>query len=195
MWICPFKHNTWELNICACSEAQVCVLLLSARTNLLTAQVSSCPLGLKCLNWQSLHEFSLKTDINVCGSGLTCACALSAPGWWRIKCSYSSIHSHWTRLNGLSTLKKKMYRCCCNVLGSQNAHPSTETYISRFFFLRVIYNKPYCRCIVRFKLNCSPSVCQTVWTVHLHFFFFLRPVPPLVNDEVLAAAGTTQQQV
>ncbi len=25
------------------------------------------------------------------------------PGWWRNKCSYSRIHSHWTSVNGLST--------------------------------------------------------------------------------------------
>ncbi len=49
------------------------------------------------------------------------------------------------------------HRCCCNVLGSQNAHSSTEAYISR-----VIYNKPYCRCVVRFKLNRGPSSCRTV---------------------------------
>ncbi len=37
----------------------------------------------------------------MCCSGLICAHALSAPGWWRNKCSYSSIrHSRWTRVNG-----------------------------------------------------------------------------------------------
>ncbi len=36
------------------------------------------------------------------------------------------------------------HRCCCNVLGIQNAHPSTEAYVSRTLFVsRVIYNKPY----------------------------------------------------
>ncbi len=59
-----------ELNICARSEARVCALRMSARTNL-TARASSHPLALKCFNWQSLHEFSLNTDINVCCSGLT----------------------------------------------------------------------------------------------------------------------------
>ncbi len=39
----------------------------------------------------------------MCCSGLTCARAPSAPGWWRNKCSYSSIHSLWTRVNALST--------------------------------------------------------------------------------------------
>ncbi len=93
-----------ESLIIARSEARVCALLMSTRTNLLTARASSHPLALKCLNWQILHEFSLNTDINVCCSGLTCARALSAPGWWWNKCSYSSIrHSHWTRENGLST--------------------------------------------------------------------------------------------
>ncbi len=104
---------------------------------------SSHPLALKCLNWQSLHEFSLNTDINVCCSDLTCARALSAPGWWWSKCSYSSIwHSHWTRVNGLSTCFF-FHRCCCNVLGSQNAHPSTEAYISQtlvFFYMLFITN-------------------------------------------------------
>ncbi len=77
----------------------------------------------------------------MCCSGLTCARALSAPGWWR----------------------NKFYRCYCNVLGSQNAHPLTETYISRtLFVLRVIYNKPYYTWVVRFKLNRSPSACRTV---------------------------------
>ncbi len=53
-------------------------------------------------------------------------------------------------------------RCCCNVLGSQNVHPSTEAYISRTLFVSsVIYNKPNCRCIVRFKLNRGPSACRT----------------------------------
>ncbi len=84
-----------ESFIFACVLRRGFALLMSARTNLLTARVSSRPLALKCLNWQSLHEFSLNTDINVCCSGL---------GWWRNKCSYSSIrHSHWTRVNGLST--------------------------------------------------------------------------------------------
>ncbi len=54
------------------------------------------------------------------------------------------------------------HRCCCNVLGSQNVHPSTEAYISRTLFVSsVIYNKPNCRCIVRFKLNRVPSACRT----------------------------------
>ncbi len=47
--------------------------------------------------------------------------------------------------NGLSTFFFFFFfnRCYCNVLGSQNAHPLTETYISQtLFVLRVIYNKP-----------------------------------------------------
>ncbi len=79
----------------------------------ITVRASKRPLALKCLNWQTLHEFSLNTDINVCCSGLTCAQAPSAPGWWRNKCSYSNIHSHGTRVNGLSTF---FHPCCCNVL-------------------------------------------------------------------------------
>ncbi len=70
-------------------------------------------------------------------------------------------------------------RCYCNVLGSQNAHPLTETYISRtLFVLRVIYNKPYYRCVVRFKLNCGPSACRTVCGEP--FVFFPWTVPPLI---------------
>ncbi len=140
-------------------------------------------LWLLCLNWQSLHEFSLNTDIKVCCSGLACERALSAPGWWWNKCSYSSIrHSIWTRENDLSTFFFFFFfihRCYCNVLGSQNAHPLTETYISRtLFVLRVIYNKPYYRCVVRFKLNRGPSACRTVWRT-VRFEFFPRTVPPL----------------
>ncbi len=37
----------------------------------------------------------------MCCAGLICARALSAPGWWWNKCSYSSIcHLHWTGVNG-----------------------------------------------------------------------------------------------
>ncbi len=99
-----------ELNICTCSEARVCVHLMSARTNLLTACVSSRPLALKCLNWQSLHEFSLNTDINVCCSGLTCARALSAPGWWRNK--WQLIFQHTAlALNKSELILKHKYNC------------------------------------------------------------------------------------
>ncbi len=50
-----------------------------------------------------------------------------------------------------------LHRWCCNVLGSQNVHPSSEAYISRtLFFLHVIYNKSHCGCGVRFKLNRGP---------------------------------------
>ncbi len=87
----------------------------SARTNLLTARASSRPPALKCLNWQSLHEFSLNTDISMCVSGLTCARARALSAlWWRSKCSYS-IHQ----------LKHTLAEPC--------------------FFVRVIYNKPYRR--------------------------------------------------
>ncbi len=137
-------------------------MIMSARTNLLTARASSRPLAL-CLNWQSLHEFSLNTDINVCCSGLTCVRALSAPGWWQ----------------------NKFYRCYCNVLGSQNAHPLTETYISRtLFVLRVIYNKPYYTWVVRFKLNRSPSACRTVCGEPCGSIFFPWTVPPLIYTYV-----------
>ncbi len=94
-----------ELNICARSEARVCALLMGARTNPLTARASSHHLALKCLNWQSLHEFSSNTDIKVCCSGLTCARMLSTPGWWWKKCSYSSIrHSHWIYISHIHFL-------------------------------------------------------------------------------------------
>ncbi len=170
-----------ELNICARSEARVCSLLISACTNLLIARASSHPLALKCLNWQSLHEFSLNTDINMCCSGLTCARArYQHPGDDGINdSSYSSIrHSHWTRMNGLSTFLF-FHRCYCNVLGSQNAHPLTETYISRtLFVLRVIYNKPYYKCVVRFKLNRGPSACRTVCGEPFGSFFFREPCHP-----------------
>ncbi len=59
---------------------------------------------LKCLNWQSLHEFSLNTDINVCCSGLTCACAiyqhLGDDGINAHNPAYTLIE----RVNGLSML-------------------------------------------------------------------------------------------
>ncbi len=78
-------NNTSErAYICTHSEAWVCALLMSIRTNL-TGRASSPPLALKCLNWQGLHEFSVNTDINVCCSDLTCLRELSAPGWWRNK--------------------------------------------------------------------------------------------------------------
>ncbi len=140
------------------------------------------PLALKCLNWQSLHEFSLNTDINVCCSGLTCARALSAPGWWRNKLQFIIQHRELAlnkRVNGLSTFFFSFHRCYCNVLGSQNAHPLTETYISRtLFVLRVIYNKPYYRCVVRFKLNRGPSVCRTVCGEPFGSVFFHEPCHP-----------------
>ncbi len=43
-----------------------------------------------------------------------------------------------------------------------------------FFYL--IYNKPYCRCVVRFKLNRGPSACRTV-----RFDFFQWTVTPLIK--------------
>ncbi len=49
------------------------------------------------------------------------------------------------------------------VLGSKNAHPTTEAYINRTLLVsRVIY-KLFCRCVVRFKFNHGPSACRTVW--------------------------------
>ncbi len=141
--------------------------------------------GVLGFNWQSLHEFNSNTDINVCCSGLTCARALSAPGWWRNK--WQLIFQH----TALALNKSEWFvhfffffshHCCCNVLGSQNAHPLTETYISRpLFVLRVIYNKPYYTCVVRFKLNRGPSACRTVCGEPFGSVFFPRTVPPLLN--------------
>ena len=48
-----------------------------ARTNLLDASSLS---RLECLHWQSLNEFILNTDGNVCSSGLAWARALSTHG-------------------------------------------------------------------------------------------------------------------
>ncbi len=114
---------------------------MSACTHLLTARVSSRPLALKFLNWQSLHEFSLNTDINVCCSGLTCARTLSAPGWWWNKWQLIIQHT------ALALNKSEWFvhfffsfhSCYCNVLGSQNAHPLKETYISRTLFVYMLF--------------------------------------------------------
>ncbi len=48
-----------------------------------------------------------------------------------------------TRVNGLSTF---FFIAVVVMYWEANAHPLTEAYISLTqFFLRVIYNKPYCR--------------------------------------------------
>ncbi len=58
------------------------------------------------------------------------------------------------------------------MLGSQNAHPSTEAYISRTQFVsRVVYNKPYCRCVVIFKLNRGLGACLNVYGEPYGLFF------------------------
>ncbi len=119
-------------------------------------------LTLKCLNWQSVHEFSLNTDISVCCSGLTVRTRHQHPGDDGINAHipYTGIEQEWMVCPRFCFFP---HRCCCNVLRSQNAHPSTETYISRTLFeLRVIYNKKYCRCIDRFKLNRGPSACRSM---------------------------------
>ncbi len=70
----------------------------------------------------------------LCRSHL-CTHAISTRWWWN-KCSYSSIwHLHWTGVNG----PLFFFFRCCNVLGSQNAHPSTEAYISRTLFFSVLF--------------------------------------------------------
>ncbi len=160
----------------------VCALLMSACTNLLTARASSHPLALKCLNWQSLHEFSLNTDINVFCSGLTSARAINT----RVMTELMLIFQHMALALNKSEWFVPFFffffffnHCCCNVLGSQNGLPSTETHISRtLFILRVIYNKPCCRCIVRFKLNRGPSACRTVCGEPYGSISFPRTVPP-----------------
>ncbi len=102
--------------------------------------------------------------------------ALSAPGWWRNKCSYSSIwHSHWTRVNGLSTF----FFIAVVVMyweARMRIHQQKHTWAEPCFFLRVIYNKQFCRCVVRFQLNRGPN---RVWRT-VRFDFFLRTVPPLI---------------
>ncbi len=117
----------------------------------------------------------------MCCSGLTCARASSAPGWWRNTCLYSSIHSHWTRVNGLSTffITDVVMYWEAKMRIHQHKHTLAEPCL---FVLRVIYNKQYCRCIVRFKLNRGPSACRTVcgqWRT-VGFVFFPRTVPSLI---------------
>ncbi len=136
---CEFVHSNTilqrELNICS-------LLMCSCISHLL---------ALKYLNGQSLHEFSLNTDINMCCSGLTCEAIITGDNGIN-DCSYYSIwHSHWTRAWMVCQL---FFLRCCNLLGSQNAHPSIEAYIGQtLFFLRDIYNKPYCRCLSDLSWN------------------------------------------
>ncbi len=130
------------------------------------------PLALKCLHRQSLHEFSLNTDISVCCSGVTFARAPSVPGWWRIKCSYSSIE----RVNGSSTFP---HRCCCNVLGSHNVlHQNKHALAKPCLFYELFINN-IADAVFRFKLNRGPSAC---WTVcgEPYGSFFPWTVPPLI---------------
>ncbi len=119
------------------------------------------------------------TQISTCAVHVSHVGALSAPGWWRNK--WLLIFQH----TALALNKSKWFVhffflcCCCNVLGSQNAHPSTETYISwTLFVLRVIYNKPYCRCLSDLNwttvlARAEPCVeNRTVW------FFSNKPFHP-----------------
>ncbi len=95
-FLCEFFHsNTMlELNICACSEARVGTLLISAGTNLLTA----------CEEMLILQHMAL---------------TLNKSEWF--------VHLHF------------FYHYCCNVLVSQNEHPSTEAYTSRTLFFYTFY--------------------------------------------------------
>ncbi len=75
------------------------------------------------------------------------------------------------------------------VLGSKNAHPTTEAYINRTLLVsRVIY-KLFCRCVVRFKFNHGPSACRTVWRTRRFRFLHThtqrqrqREKPPKINE-------------
>ncbi len=93
------------------------------------------------------------------------------------------IPAYGTRIQHYSIRHMHSHHCCFyNVLGSQNAHPSTVSYISQtLFFLRVIYNKSYCRCVVRFKLNRSPSAYRPECGQPYGLIFFLRIVPPQLS--------------
>ncbi len=127
------------------------------------------PLALKCLNRQSLHEFSLNTDISVCCSGVTFARVPSGPGWWWNKRSYSSIE----RVNGSSTFP---HRCCCNVLGSQNVlHQHKHALAKPCLFYELFLLSHIADAVVRFKLNRGPSAWRTA-----RFVFFPWTVPPLI---------------
>ncbi len=175
IFLCEFVHSNTILQ----RELNICALWMSARTNLLTARASSRPLALKCLNWQSLHEFSLNTYISTCAVQVSSVRThYQLPGDDGIN---AHIPAYDTRVEQEWMVCPLFFfhRCCCNVLGSQNAHPSTQAYISwTLFVLRVIYNKPYCRCVVRFKLNRSPSACRTVCGEPYGSIFFREPFHP-----------------
>ncbi len=141
---------------------------MSTCTNLLTARASSHPLALKCLNWQSLHEFSLNTDINVCCSGLTCARALSAPGWWRNK--WQLIIQHTALALNKSEWFVHFFFIAVVVMyweAKMRTHQQKHTLAEPFCFT-VIFNKPYYSCIVRFKLNPGPSACRIFSIINIY---------------------------
>ncbi len=109
-----------ELNICMHSETRVCAQI--------TARTSKRPLALKCLSWQSLHEFSL----NISTYPVQVSPVLvrhQHPGDDGLN---AHIPAHGTR-----TEQEWMV---CPLLGSQNAHPSTEAYISCLFQVLFITN-------------------------------------------------------
>ncbi len=147
---------------------------MSAFTNLLTARASSRSLALKCLNWQSLHEFSLNT-VSTCAVQVSPVRArYQHPGDDGIN---AHIPAYGTRIEQELMVCHFFFFIAVVVMywEARNAHSSTEAYISR-----VIYNKPYCRCVVRFKLNrvlARAEPCVENRTVR---FFFLWTVPPLI---------------
>ncbi len=72
-------------------------------------------------------------------------------------------------------------------------HQPKHTLVDFFFYVLFITN------------HIADALSDLSWTAllacakpcepYVYIFFFLWPVPPLVNGEVLATAGTTQQQV
>ncbi len=134
------------------------VLLWWAHAQIFSARASSHHLALKFLNWQSLHRFK---HISTCAVQVSSVHArYQHPGDDGIN---AHIPAYGTCIEQEWMVHFFFFFRCCNVLGSQNAHPSTEACISRtLFFFRVIYNKPYSRCVVRFKLNRGPSACRAV---------------------------------
>ncbi len=155
---------------------------MSIRTNL-TGRASSPPLALKCLNWQGLHEFSVNTDINVCCSDLTCLRELSAPGWWRNKWQLIIQHtalalnkSEWFVHFFFFHIAVVVMYWEARVLIHQQKHISRT-----LFVLCVIYNKPYCRCVVRIKLNSGPSACRTVCGEPYGLIFFRERSTPSLH--------------
>ncbi len=96
------------------------------------------------------------------------------------------------RVNGLSTFV---------TLTSQNAHPSTETNISRtLFVLHVIYNKQYRRCVVRFKLNRGPSTVRFVffpnyWLLFPTITVIINKPSPVIENMLISQMRCCRTQL